>query len=155
MNEALMRFIGVRTPMAADAAVVYRMLKQQFPQLNEVTTLQFVREPVVYRRDLSEQHIRDSYKPAPGLVAWLQRLRGRIHKWFVDNQYHPGERPVNWKPYVLKIGMYNAAPVMPPVRERLIELQNFGWITYREYPPERHYIQCGYDNVTDTLYIRA
>lgn len=163
MNEHLMNFIGMRTPMVADAVGVYRMLNQHFPQLNERTTLRFVREPAVYVAEMMQQNIRDfqleNYKPRPGLIAWLQRLRGRIHKWFVDNQYHPGEKPANWKPYVVKIGMYNAAPVSPPIRERKIELKTFGWETQREYPsmrvPERHYIQCGYDAVTDTFYIRA
>lgn len=137
----------------------------QNPQINERTQIQFVYEGSrIAIAEWEDQHPafpKPIYVPAPGLKAAAQRLRGRIHTWFVTHEKHPGEpKPI----YVTHIGMKQVYPDAPMtgLHQRTLELKRWS-MTFgadhfygggERYRAQLFSIVCAYDGMRDILYIR-
>lgn len=146
------------------AFVMYRDVQHKWPQLNPASRISHVESPTVRIEQIADGvewfQLRPRWYPAKGFKAWVARRIKHIHKWLIDNRYHPADRPVGWKPLdVSAVGMIDIqAAQVPNYGVRTIYPERYGAVVpwFRDnFPLSRrtYYIACGYDALTDTMFI--
>lgn len=160
MRRNVERWLANRASSGTTAWAALKYIRNQYPQVNEHTKVEptpyyHVSVPSGFSVPLERFPRTVTRFPRAGVFPWLNRIRARIHKWLIDNRYHPADRPLGWRPLdVSSIGYVEIKereqiPSQTAYAVREIDLEKMYFESYGGYKV----VYFGYDPLTDTLFV--